>query len=76
MGPMMLEVEHPWVKLENSHKDDKWLLHFFLGLCQTRLVRIHWDDPCQENPNDPVVLHNLGVALTEEGDGNWQRLRV
>ena len=23
-----------------------------------------WD---QENPNDAVVLHNLGVALTEEG---------
>lgn len=58
-----------------SHKDDKWLLHFSLllvGLCRTRHCVI--DDSCQENPNDPVVLHNLGVALTEEGDGNWQRL--
>lgn len=64
-----------------SHKDDKWLLHFsllLLGLCRTRHCVIDdsriWDDLCQENPNDPVVLHNLGVALTEEGDGNWQRL--
>ena len=27
---------------------------------------------CEENPNDAVVLHNLGVALTEEGAIPWE----
>ena len=69
----MLEVENLWLKFPTRMTSGFCKISLLLlGLCRTRHCVI--DDFCQENPNDPVVLHNLGVALTEEGDGNWQRL--
>ena len=32
--------------------------------------------PPEENPNDAVVLHNLGVALTEEGAAAQPQLQM